>query len=140
MYQYCFIYFPLKHQEQIPSRKLTCLAGKSLFLIGHTSSIIFKWLFFSFFPLSLVSFRGFLVCKSPQHHTKVPSILRSTLPLFLGDFLGKVVITSDGCRVLTCVPRTVAEIEAVMAGAAWQVWMNGVLGGCDPPLRIRGFP
>jgi len=32
-----------------------------------------------------------------------------------------VVITSDGCRVLTCVPRTVAEIEAVMAGAAWQV-------------------
>ena len=34
----------------------------------------------------------------------------------------EVVITSDGCRVLTCVPRTVAEIEAVMAGAAWQVW------------------
>ena len=94
---------------------------------------------FSFFPLSLVSFRGFGGV-NPHYFTKVPSILRSTLLLFLGDFLGKVVITSDGCRVLTCVPRTVAEIEAVMAGAAWQVWMNGVLGGCDPPLRIRGFP
>ncbi|CAE7228778.1 PEPD [Symbiodinium natans] len=32
-----------------------------------------------------------------------------------------VVITSNGCRVLTCVPRTVEEIEAVMAGGAWQV-------------------
>ena len=32
-----------------------------------------------------------------------------------------VVITKDGCRVLTCVPRSVSEIEAVMAGAAWQV-------------------
>ncbi|CAK9109942.1 Xaa-Pro dipeptidase (X-Pro dipeptidase) (Imidodipeptidase) (Peptidase D) (Proline dipeptidase) (Prolidase) [Durusdinium trenchii] len=32
-----------------------------------------------------------------------------------------VVITKDGCRVLTCVPRTVAEIEATMAGAEWQV-------------------
>lgn len=43
--------------------------------------------------------------------------------LLLGQFPScEVVITSDGCRVLTCVPRTVAEIEAVMAGAAWQVW------------------
>jgi len=32
-----------------------------------------------------------------------------------------VVVTATGCRVLTCVPRTVAEIEAVMAGANWQV-------------------
>lgn len=32
----------------------------------------------------------------------------------------QVVITKDGCRVLTCVPRTVAEIEATMAGAEWQ--------------------
>jgi len=30
-----------------------------------------------------------------------------------------VVITSDGCRVLTNVPRTVDEIEAVMAGQEW---------------------
>lgn len=32
-----------------------------------------------------------------------------------------VVITAEGCRVLTCVPRTVAEIEAVMGGAEWQI-------------------
>lgn len=32
-----------------------------------------------------------------------------------------VVITSQGCRVLTLVPRTVEEIEAVMAGGQWQV-------------------
>lgn len=32
-----------------------------------------------------------------------------------------VVVTAGGCRVLTCVPRTVAEIEAVMAGQEWTV-------------------
>lgn len=32
-----------------------------------------------------------------------------------------VVITADGCRVLTCVPREVSEIEAVMAGQQWTV-------------------
>lgn len=32
-----------------------------------------------------------------------------------------VVITSTGCRVLTCVPRTVQEIEATMAGQPWLV-------------------
>merc|ERR1719323_2023218 len=30
-----------------------------------------------------------------------------------------VVITAGGCRVLTTVPRAVAEIEAVMAGQPW---------------------
>lgn len=32
-----------------------------------------------------------------------------------------VVVTATGCRVLTCVPRTCEEIEAVMAGANWAV-------------------
>jgi len=32
-----------------------------------------------------------------------------------------VVITATGCRVLTCVPRAVADIEAVMAGHEWVV-------------------
>jgi len=32
-----------------------------------------------------------------------------------------VLITASGCRVLTCVPREVAEIEAVMAGHDWPV-------------------
>eukprot|EP00933_Yihiella_yeosuensis_P077813 TRINITY_DN8870_c1_g1_i4.p1 TRINITY_DN8870_c1_g1~~TRINITY_DN8870_c1_g1_i4.p1 ORF type:complete len:305 (+),score=54.18 TRINITY_DN8870_c1_g1_i4:66-980(+) len=32
-----------------------------------------------------------------------------------------VVITSDGCRVLSCVPRTVEEVEAVIAGSNWQI-------------------
>jgi len=31
-----------------------------------------------------------------------------------------VFVTSDGCRVLTRVPRTVSEIEAVMAGESWE--------------------
>lgn len=31
-----------------------------------------------------------------------------------------VVVTADGCRVLTRVPRTVQEVEAVMAGGAWE--------------------
>lgn len=30
-----------------------------------------------------------------------------------------VVVTSDGCKSWTNVPRTVAEVEAVMAGASW---------------------
>jgi len=38
-----------------------------------------------------------------------------------------VVVTSTGCRVLTRIPRTVAEIEAVMAGAPWEAK--------DQPLR-----
>lgn len=33
-----------------------------------------------------------------------------------------VVITATGCRVLTCLPRTVAEIEAYMAGQEWSVF------------------
>mmetsp|Transcript_128104 Transcript_128104/g.323417 ORF Transcript_128104/g.323417 Transcript_128104/m.323417 type:complete len:560 (-) Transcript_128104:111-1790(-) len=32
-----------------------------------------------------------------------------------------VVITEDGCRVLTCVPREISEVEAVMAGQEWMV-------------------
>jgi len=32
-----------------------------------------------------------------------------------------VVITADGCRVLTCVPREIPEVEAVMAGQEWMV-------------------
>jgi len=32
-----------------------------------------------------------------------------------------VVITATGCRVLTCVPREMEEIEAVMAGSEWTV-------------------
>mmetsp|Transcript_38108 Transcript_38108/g.98782 ORF Transcript_38108/g.98782 Transcript_38108/m.98782 type:complete len:532 (-) Transcript_38108:108-1703(-) len=32
-----------------------------------------------------------------------------------------VVITSDGCRVLTVVPREISEVEAVMAGQEWMV-------------------
>lgn len=35
-----------------------------------------------------------------------------------------VVITSTGCRVLTCVPRTVEEIEAVMAGQEWTIGLG----------------
>lgn len=30
-----------------------------------------------------------------------------------------VLVTSDGCESLTSVPRTVAEVEAVMAGGEW---------------------
>merc|ERR1712217_423283 len=30
-----------------------------------------------------------------------------------------VLITAKGCRVLTCVPREIEEIEAVMAGQEW---------------------
>merc|ERR1711953_758818 len=32
-----------------------------------------------------------------------------------------VVITATGCRVLTCVPRAVEDIEAYMAGQEWVV-------------------
>lgn len=32
-----------------------------------------------------------------------------------------VVVTATGCRVLTCVPRTVGEIEAVLAGQEWTI-------------------
>merc|ERR1712147_139831 len=32
-----------------------------------------------------------------------------------------VVITSDGCRVLTRVPREINDIEDVMAGKRWSV-------------------
>mmetsp|Transcript_37678 Transcript_37678/g.82744 ORF Transcript_37678/g.82744 Transcript_37678/m.82744 type:complete len:535 (-) Transcript_37678:23-1627(-) len=32
-----------------------------------------------------------------------------------------VVVTAKGCRLLTCVPRTCEEIEAVMAGQSWDV-------------------
>eukprot|EP00927_Polykrikos_kofoidii_P017374 TRINITY_DN17908_c0_g1_i1.p1 TRINITY_DN17908_c0_g1~~TRINITY_DN17908_c0_g1_i1.p1 ORF type:complete len:581 (+),score=75.68 TRINITY_DN17908_c0_g1_i1:216-1745(+) len=32
-----------------------------------------------------------------------------------------VLITSSGCRVLTCLPRTPEEIEAVMSGQPWTV-------------------
>lgn len=31
-----------------------------------------------------------------------------------------ILVTADGCRVLTRVPRTVEEVEAVMAGEAWE--------------------
>eukprot|EP00405_Crypthecodinium_cohnii_P016900 CAMPEP_0206461032 /NCGR_PEP_ID=MMETSP0324_2-20121206/25101_1 /ASSEMBLY_ACC=CAM_ASM_000836 /TAXON_ID=2866 /ORGANISM="Crypthecodinium cohnii, Strain Seligo" /LENGTH=535 /DNA_ID=CAMNT_0053932839 /DNA_START=103 /DNA_END=1710 /DNA_ORIENTATION=- len=36
-----------------------------------------------------------------------------------------VVCTATGCRVMTVVPRTVAEIEAVMAGQEWPVSSAG---------------
>jgi len=32
-----------------------------------------------------------------------------------------VVVTGQGCRVLTCVPRMVEEIEATMAGMEWVI-------------------
>merc|ERR1719464_672128 len=37
-----------------------------------------------------------------------------------------VVITAGGCRVLTTVPRAVAEIEAVMAGQPWSHGTNAM--------------
>jgi len=41
-----------------------------------------------------------------------------------------VVITAQGCRILTRVPRTVQEIEAVMAGGKWEAR--------DQPIREYG--
>ena len=32
-----------------------------------------------------------------------------------------VVVTARGCRVLSKVPREVADVEAVLAGAAWDL-------------------
>eukprot|EP00445_Apocalathium_hangoei_P046266 CAMPEP_0204012950 /NCGR_PEP_ID=MMETSP0360-20130528/24367_1 /ASSEMBLY_ACC=CAM_ASM_000342 /TAXON_ID=268821 /ORGANISM="Scrippsiella Hangoei, Strain SHTV-5" /LENGTH=151 /DNA_ID=CAMNT_0050955675 /DNA_START=1 /DNA_END=454 /DNA_ORIENTATION=- len=46
-----------------------------------------------------------------------------------------VVITSDGCRVLTVVPREISEVEAVMAG---QEWMVSAAAADSTTLRALG--
>eukprot|EP00929_Paragymnodinium_shiwhaense_P015514 TRINITY_DN123616_c0_g1_i1.p1 TRINITY_DN123616_c0_g1~~TRINITY_DN123616_c0_g1_i1.p1 ORF type:complete len:524 (+),score=120.98 TRINITY_DN123616_c0_g1_i1:102-1673(+) len=49
-----------------------------------------------------------------------------------------VVITATGCRVLTKVPRTVAEIEAFMAGTPWPISQAREYTALDfvPPSRV----
>ena len=60
------------------------------------------------YTVTLVLLHIFTASGSLRRHGSASPVIR------------QVVITAEGCRVLTCVPRTVAEIEAVMGGAEWQ--------------------